>query len=106
MARYTANLEALYEGVRGLGLSPSLPRALQGPIVMNVDAPADPAWDLQWFVDGLKTRGVTISNFFNTTQPSFRVGCIGAVTPEDMRRAVAAIGETLREMGVATRKAA
>lgn len=104
--RYTANAETLYQGAIGLGLTPSLPRALQGPIVMNVDAPAHPGWNLQRFVDGLKSRGFVISNFYNTPQPSFRVGCIGAITPEDMRRAVACMGETLREMGVQARSAA
>ena len=86
LARYMANMRTLYEGVQRLGLRPSLPPDVQGPIVVNVDAPTDPAWDLQRFVDGLKSRGVLISNFYNTRQPSFRVGCIGAVTPEDMRQ--------------------
>ena len=57
-------------------------------------------------VDALKARGVLISNFYNTEQPSFRVGCIGAVTPEDMARAVAAMGEALGELGIEQRKAA
>ena len=78
-----------------MGLTPYLPRDVQGPIIVNVHAPADPAWDLQRFVDALKARGVLISNFYNTEQPSFRVGCIGAITPADMARAVAAMGEAL-----------
>ena len=41
-------------------------------------APDTPAWDLQAFVDALKRRGYVLSNFKNTEQPSFRVGCIGA----------------------------
>lgn len=57
-------------------------------------------------MDGLKARGVLISNFYNTRQPSFRVGCIGAITAEDMRHAVAAKGATLAEMGVRSRRAA
>ena len=40
------------------------------------------------FVDALKRRGVLISNFYNTPTPSFRVGCIGAITPADMAGAV------------------
>ena len=76
---------------RALGLTPYLARQHQGPIIVNVHAPADPAWNLQAFVDALKARGVLISNFYNTPTPSFRVGCIGAITPEDMRRAVAAM---------------
>ncbi len=106
LARYAENMRTLYEGVRRLGLRPSLPPELQGPIVVNVDAPDHAAWDLQRFVDGLKSQGVLISNFYNTKQPSFRVGCIGAITPEDMRRAVAAMGTTLDEMGIRAKQAA
>ncbi|MBV8911784.1 MAG: 2-aminoethylphosphonate--pyruvate transaminase [Acetobacteraceae bacterium] len=106
LARYTANLRVLYEGVKQIGLSPSLPFEVQGPIVLNVDAPQDSRWDLQTFVDGLKARGVLISNFYNTAQPSFRVGCIGAVTPEDMRRAVMAMKATLADLGIHARRAA
>jgi 2-aminoethylphosphonate-pyruvate transaminase len=103
LGRYTDNMRTLYDGVEQLGLSPSLPLSMQGPIVLNVDAPADPGWDLQSFVDGVKTRGFLISNFYNTSWPSFRLGCIGALNSEDMRRAVAAIGGTLDEMGIVNR---
>ncbi len=106
LARYMANMRTFYDGVRGLGLTPYLPREVQGPVIVNVHAPADPRWNLQSFVDALKARGVLISNFYNTEQPSFRVGCIGAVTPEDMARAVAAMGEALGDLGIDRRKAA
>ena len=103
LARYTANAAALYDGMAALGLKPWLARALQGPTVMNVHAPEDPAWDLQRFVDALKARGFIISNFFNTEQPSFRVGCIGAITPDDMRGFTAAADEALNELGIRNR---
>jgi 2-aminoethylphosphonate-pyruvate transaminase len=106
LARYTANMRALYDGVRKLGLHPCLSSAVQGPVVVNVHAPDSPAWNLQAFVDALKRRGVLISNFYNTPFPSFRVGCIGAVTPADMRGAVETIGETMAELGVTLRQAA
>ena len=106
LARYTANMRTFYDGVCGLGLTPCLPPEVQGPIIVNVHAPADPAWDLQRFVDALKARGVLISNFYSTEQPSFRVGCIGAITPADMAFAVAAMGEALVELGIDQRKAA
>jgi 2-aminoethylphosphonate-pyruvate transaminase len=92
--------------VRALGLTPCLPPEVQGPIVVNVAAPDDPDWSLQRFVDALKARGVLISNFYNTPEPSFRVGCIGAITPLDMRRAVDAIGETLVEFGLGAHRTA
>jgi 2-aminoethylphosphonate-pyruvate transaminase len=106
LARYTANAAALYEGVQHLGLRPTLPRNIQGPIVMNIDAPPDPAWNLQEFVDRLTAHGVLISNFYNTKHPSMRIGCIGAVTPDDMRRAVDAMGAVLAEMRIQQRQAA
>ena len=103
LARYRANVAALYDGVLALGLHPYLARPIQGPVVMNVHAPADPAWNLQTFVDGLKRRGFLISNFYNTPTPSFRVGCIGAITPDDMREFVAALDAVLGEMQVRNR---
>ena len=106
LARYMMNAKTLYEGVKLLDLHPTLRPDMQGPIVLNVDAPPDPAWNLQRFVDGLKTHGVLISNFYNTKHPSFRVGCIGAITPEDMGRAVIAMGAVLKDMGIAERRAA
>lgn len=106
LARYRENVRTVYEGMIGIGLVPYLPRAVQGPIVVNIHAPADPTWHLQTFVDQLKRRGFVISNFFNTPLPSFRVGCIGAVTPEDMRRFVAAADAALTEMGVHRREPA
>jgi 2-aminoethylphosphonate-pyruvate transaminase len=106
LARYTANMRVIYDGAIGLGLTPCLSREAQGPVVMNIHAPPDPAWNLQAFVDVLKRRGVLISNFYNTPSPSFRVGCIGAITPTDMAYAVAAMGEALRELGIQQREAA
>jgi 2-aminoethylphosphonate-pyruvate transaminase len=103
LARYRANAEALYNGAIAIGLVPYLAREMQGPVVMNIHAPADPAWSLLGFVEALKRRGFLISNFYNTPQPSFRVGCIGAIGPEDMRRFVVAVDETLTEMGIRNR---
>lgn len=100
LARYFANMRVLYDGVRDMGLTPWLPVTRQGPVIMNVHAPADPAWDLQRFVDALKSRGFLISNFYNTPTPTFRVGCIGAISPSDMARAVDAMHGSLAEIGV------
>lgn len=103
LARYRENAATVYEGMIRIGLTPCLPREVQGPIVVNIRAPGDPAWQLQLFVDALKRRGFLISNFFNTPRPSFRVGCIGAVTPADMRGFVAAVDASLDELGIRER---
>ena len=106
LARYETNMRTLYHGVQRHGLTPCLPESVQGPIVLNVRAPADPRWDLQAFVDALKDEGFLISNFHNTPWPSFRLGCIGAIGKQDMEQAVAAIGRTLDRMGIEQRQAA
>ena len=100
LARYRDNMAALRDGLESLGLRPFLPRDIQGPIIMNVHAPAHATWDLQRFVDALKQRGVLISNFRNTTEPSMRIGAIGAIDRADIQRAVAAFGETLGALGL------
>jgi len=100
LARYTANMRTLYDGVAGLGLTPYLTPDLQGPIVVNVHAPDAPTWNLQLFVDALKQRGFVLSNFTNTEQPTFRVGCIGAFGPDQMRLAVDAMGGALQDLGI------
>lgn len=99
LARYRANMNALIDGVIGLGLEPVLDRRFQGPIIMNVRAPAHPDWDLKRFVDVLKSHGVLISNFRNTEEPSMRIGAIGAIGPDEIRMAVSAIGRALDELG-------
>jgi 2-aminoethylphosphonate-pyruvate transaminase len=106
LQRYTENMRTLYAGVQAMGLTPYLPPERQGPVIVNVHAPNDPAWNLQGFVDALKTRNVLISNFCNTPVPTFRVGCIGAITPRDMAGAVQAMHEALEEIGVKKRRAA
>ena len=103
LLRYRANADTLCAGMRRLGLALCLAPEVQGPIVVNVHAPDDAAWNLQSFVDALKRRGFLISNFYDTPAPSFRVGCIGAVTPRDMDDFVAAVDAALNEMGIRTR---
>ncbi len=62
----------------------------------------DPAFVFEDFYDRLRRKGFVIYPGKLTVAPSFRIGCIGHVTAEDMRRAVAAVAETMQEMGVAS----
>ncbi len=98
LARYKTNAGILYDGMAALGLRPYLAREQQGPVIVTIHQPADPRFDLQVFVEALKRRGVLISNFYNTAAPTMRIGAIGAITPDDMRRAVGAIGAALDDV--------
>jgi 2-aminoethylphosphonate-pyruvate transaminase len=66
-------------------------------VIVTVHQPSDPRFDLHAFVEALKRRGVLISNFYNTAAPTLRIGAIGAITTDDIHRAVAAIAATLDE---------
>jgi 2-aminoethylphosphonate-pyruvate transaminase len=106
LARYEENASNLYDGLEVLGLKPYLERRHQGPVVVTAHQPADPNFTLPRFVAALKRRGVLISNFHTTAAPTFRLGCIGAITPEDTLYAVEAMRSALEEMGVRRRAAA
>jgi 2-aminoethylphosphonate-pyruvate transaminase len=96
-ARYRANADTLYDGFVAMGIKPYLTKAEQGPIIVTVHQPADPRFDFPRFVEALKARGVLISNFWNTQAPTMRIGAIGALTPDDMQRAIAVFREALAE---------
>jgi len=93
LARYAGNMRILYQAALGWGLRPVLDQAEQGPIIVTLHQP--PGFDLQGFVDALKARGVLISNFHTTAEPTIRIGCIGAVSHAQMAEAVAIMGDVL-----------
>ncbi|MCK6503240.1 2-aminoethylphosphonate--pyruvate transaminase [Myxococcota bacterium] len=99
-ARYAENRRVLVSGMRELGFEPLLPDALQGPIIVTFVQPADPAWDFERVYAALEARGFAIYPGKLAACPSFRVGCIGQVFPDDLRRFVAAMDEVMGELGV------
>jgi 2-aminoethylphosphonate-pyruvate transaminase len=100
LARYTENCSALVSGMRALGLKTFLPDALQAPIIVTFHSPPDPAYDFAEFYRRVRERGFILYPGKLTAVDTFRVGCIGAIGAAALRRAVAAIADTLREMGV------
>ena len=100
-ARYARNCEQLVSGMQALGFQTFLPRALQAPIIVTFHAPADPAYDFRRFYAAAKARGFILYPGKLTQVETFRVGCIGAIGANEMRQAVAAVAEALREMGLA-----
>ena len=72
----------------------------QAPIIVTFHMPADERFDFKVFYDRLAARGYVIYPGKLTVAPSFRIGCIGQVMPEDMHAAIAVIGEELSAMGV------
>lgn len=98
--RYGRNLAILLQGMAALGFEPLLPASLQAPIIVTFKMPADPAFAFDRFYDRLREKGYIIYPGKLTIAESFRIGCIGRLDEAEMRGALAAIGETLNEMGV------
>jgi 2-aminoethylphosphonate-pyruvate transaminase len=99
--RYRENCRILVDGMRGMGFATLLPDELQAPIIVTFHMPTDPRFDFQRFYDGLKARGYVIYPGKLTVADSFRIGCIGRLTAEHMKGALAAVREVLDDLGLA-----
>jgi 2-aminoethylphosphonate-pyruvate transaminase len=88
--------------MRALGFVPLLAEAVQAPIILTFQMPADPRFRFEEFYELLRARGYVIYPGKLTVAPSFRMGCIGRLGPEVMHGAVAAVREAMAALGVAS----
>ena len=100
LARYRANHEALADAMERQGFEPLMDRTKQAPVVISYRDPTDPNFNFTDFYTRLRCRGFMIYPGHLTDIPTFRIACIGALQPEDMRDVANAIGDVCREMGV------
>ena len=100
LARYARNCDMLISGMKALGFRPFLDPAIQAPIIVTFHAPADTRYTFREFYDRVREKGYILYPGKLTQVETFRVGCIGAIGPDEMHQAVNAIGDTLREMGI------
>jgi 2-aminoethylphosphonate-pyruvate transaminase len=87
-ARYQRNCDVLTQGMLERGFTLYLDPALQAPVIVTFRMPAGDWFEFQRFYDFLHARGIVIYPGKLTQAPSFRIGCIGAITTYDMRRAL------------------
>ena len=102
LARYTENRDVMVAGMRASGFETLLADDWLSPIIVTFFCPADPAFAFARFYDLMKARGFIIYPGKLTVVDSFRIGCIGRMDAAVMRRVVAAAGDCLAEMGVAS----
>ncbi len=100
LARYTKNCEMLVRGMAEQGFKVFLRPEIQAPIILTFHAPVDPAYAFKEFYDRVREKGFILYPGKLTQVETFRVGCIGAIGPDEMRHAVNAIREALVEMGI------
>jgi len=100
LARYTGNCDTLVRGMAELGFRPFLDPAIQAPIIVTFHAPVDPRYAFRTFYDSVREKGFILYPGKLTQVETFRVGCIGAIGPDEMRHAVNAIRDTLAELRI------
>ena len=98
--RYARNADALVAGMTEMGFSTLLDETMSGPIIQTFLTPRDPNFHFEKFYEALRLRGFTIYPGKLTKRPSFRIGTIGQIDERVIGAALAAIRETLSEMGV------
>ncbi|WP_347901098.1 2-aminoethylphosphonate--pyruvate transaminase [Pseudomonas purpurea] len=98
--RYADNCRVLLDEMAKLGLRSFLPAAIQAPIIVTFHAPKDPRYQFKAFYERVKAKGFILYPGKLTQVETFRVGCIGHVNQAEMKAAVAAVAEALREMEV------
>jgi len=100
LARYESNYRTLVTGMAKLGFKPFLDPAIQAPIIVTFHAPADNRYDFKAFYAAARNRGFVLYPGKLTQVETFRVGCIGAIGPNEMAQAVQAVAAALQDMGI------
>jgi 2-aminoethylphosphonate-pyruvate transaminase len=98
LARYRVNCRALVDGMRALGFRTFLSDNLQAPTIVTFHMPADANFTFARFYELMRERGFMIYAGKLTRRESLRIGCMGHVDADDIRAAVAAAKDCLKEM--------
>jgi 2-aminoethylphosphonate-pyruvate transaminase len=99
-ARYQQNCAALVSDMKALGFEPFLKPEVQAPVIVTFHVPRDPAWNFPDFYAAVREAGYVLYPGKLTQVETFRVGCIGAIDANELHNAVAAIGRTLKQLGI------
>lgn len=97
--RYQTLCQILRDGMESLGFQPFLPPELQAPVIVTFKLPRATGFTFETFYQQMEQEGFILYPGKLTEQPSFRVGCIGAITEATMHQAIAAAGRVLSRMG-------
>jgi 2-aminoethylphosphonate-pyruvate transaminase len=104
-ARYSANRQALMDGMRALGFDFYLAPEHQSHIITSFRFPAHRRFDFSTFYDRLSELGFVIYPGKVSNAECFRIGTIGHIFSQDINALVAAIRQVLGEMQVDSARA-
>jgi 2-aminoethylphosphonate-pyruvate transaminase len=94
------NWRCLVHGLRTLGFETYLRDEVASPVIATFHEPADPNYDRGRFFELMWQRGFVMFRGQLTREPTFRIGCMGAIDDAVMRRAVQAVEASMAAMGV------
>lgn len=100
LRRYRNNHRQLLKSMRELGFETLLPDELVAPILATFRIPHDPYYSFDRLYQAMKDDGFELYPGPMAVQRAFRIGCIGALGEEDIRRAVQALARAIAGMGV------
>jgi 2-aminoethylphosphonate-pyruvate transaminase len=100
LERVRRNWRCLVDGLRALGFETYLRDEVASPVIATFHAPADPNYDRERFFELMWQRGFVMFRGQLTPEPTFRIGCMGAVDAKEMRRVVEAVEAAMAAMGV------
>ncbi|MBI2373364.1 MAG: 2-aminoethylphosphonate--pyruvate transaminase [Deltaproteobacteria bacterium] len=93
--RYRSCFDALDAGVRGIGFERLLPDRMLSRILTAYVEPDHPRYSYETLHDELFARGYTIYPGRGAKRSTFRLANMGAISPDDMRGFVEALGDTI-----------
>ncbi len=99
-ARYKHNYETLIAGMRQMGFTEYLEPEDQGYIITSFRYPTHPNFDFNEFYERLNNKDFVIYPGKVSNADCFRIGNIGRIFESDVQGLLAAIRETLIEMGI------
>lgn len=99
-ARYRTNYETCLTGMEALGFQPYLGPQNRGYIITSFRYPNHPNFDFQHFYTLLSEKGFVIYPGKLSHADCFRIGHVGRIDSTDVRALMAAVAETLAELGV------
>jgi len=98
--RYRKNYETLIAGMRQMGFKEYLKPEVQGYIITSFLYPEDSNFSFEKFYEGLNQKDYVIYPGKVSDANCFRIGSIGRIFESDVKGLLAAIRETIDEMGV------
>lgn len=94
-SRYRENQRTLVEGMRKLGFKTLVSDELQSPIITSFFYPENEEFQFDRFYQKLKEKGFVIYPGKVLNINTFRIGNIGEVWPDDMKKLLIAIEESM-----------